>query len=122
MAVNRPSLDRLNIVQWNIQGLRAKYQELRTILNEKKISVACLQETLLGDTNWQPTRNYKMEKSPHIGGDHNRGVAILTHATLQYTRIRLHTTLEAVAITINQGKQYHGNFIFSIRSGENYDK
>ena len=100
------NLNKLRILQWNIQGIRAKYQELSSILRNEKVSVACLQETLLGDANWQPARTYKIEKSPHLGGDRNRGVAILTHVTLQYTRVRLLTTLEAVAITINSGKQH----------------
>ena len=51
-------------------------------------------------------KKYKLEKSPHIGGKQNRGVAILIHATLQYNRVPLHTTLEAAAITINSTKRY----------------
>ena len=89
-----------------MQGLRAKAPELSSILSEKKISVACLQETLLGDSNWCPTKKYKLEKSPHIGGEQNRGVVILIHATPQYNRVPLHTTLEAVAVTINSTKRY----------------
>ena len=56
--------------------VRANALELSSILSKKKISVACLQETLLGDSNWCPTKKYKLEKSPHIGGAQNRGVAI----------------------------------------------
>ena len=100
MDQGRKSMDRLTILQWNTQGIRAKYQELCSVLRNK-VSVGCLQETLLGDANWQPTHTYKIERSPHIGGDQNRGVAILVHATLQYTRVRLFTTLEAVAATFN---------------------
>ena len=70
------------------------------------MSVACLQETLLGDANWQPSHKFKIEKSPHIGGEQNRGVAIVLHASLQYSRIRLNTTLEAVAVTVNSNRQY----------------
>ena len=88
MATNiNKKLEKLNILQWNIHGLRAKALELSSILSEKK--------TLLGDSNWCPTKKYKLEKSPHIGGEQNRGVAILIHATLQYNRVPLHTTLEA---------------------------
>ena len=105
MAPQRQKLDKINLLQWNIHGIRAKYQELSTILSHQSISIACLQETLLGDSNWRPSRNYNIEKSPHIG-DQNRGVAILSHATLPYTRVRLYTTLEAVAITLNSNKQY----------------
>ena len=107
MATNvNKKLEKLNILQWNVQGLRAKALELSSILSEKKISVACLKETLLGDSNWCPMKKCKLEKSPHIGGEQNRGVAILIHATLQYNRVPLHTTLEAAAVTINSTKRY----------------
>ena len=86
--------------------MRAKYQELSSILSDKQVSVVCLQETLLGDTDWQPSHKFKMEKSPHIGGEQNRGVAILLHASLQYSRFRLNTTLEAVAVTVYSDRQY----------------
>ena len=56
--------------------------------------------------NWCPTKKYKLEKSPHIGGKQNRGVAILIHAMLQYNCVPLHTTLEAASVTINSTKRY----------------
>ena len=56
--------------------------------------------------SWCPMKKYKLEKSPHIGGAQNRGVAILIHATLQYNRVPLHTTLEAAVVTINSTKRY----------------
>ena len=99
--MNCPSykkLDKFKIVNWNIQGMRAKNQELSSIMRDRQVSVACLQETLLGDTNWQPDRKYKMVKSPHIGGEQNRGTAILIHTSLQYSQIRIRTTLEAVVV------------------------
>ena len=99
-------LDKLQILNWNLQGLRAKYQELCSILSERQVSVACLQETLLGGATWQPGRKYKIEKSPHIGGEQSRGVAIIIQAPLQYSRLRLDTTLEAVAITVHLERQY----------------
>ena len=104
MTSNKAKLDKLNIVQWNIKGLRARSQELRAIIKEENISVACLQETLLGDASWKPNKHFKLEKSPHLGGD-NRGVALLLHSSLQYTRTRLLTTLEAVAVTIHSGRK-----------------
>ena len=107
MATNvNKKLEKLNILQWNVQGLKPKALELSSILSEKKISVACLQETLLGDSNWCPTKQYKLEKSSHIGEEQNRGVSISIHATLQYNRVPLHTTLEAAAVTINSTKRY----------------
>ena len=99
-------LEKLTLLNWNIQGIRAKHQELSSILSERQVSVACLQETILGDANWQPGKRYKIEKSPHIGGEQNRGVAIMLHSSLQYSRVPLNTTLEAVAVKILSNKQY----------------
>ena len=72
MATNIIKLEKLNILQWNVQGLRAKALELSSILSEK-ISVACLQETLLGDSNWCPTKKYKLEKAPTLVGNRIEG-------------------------------------------------
>ena len=105
MANTKGKMDKLTIAQWNIQGLRAKYEEFRSIFNKKKLFVACLQETLLGDSQWKPSKNFKMEKSPYLAGLHHRGVAMVLHSASQYTRIPLQTTLEAVAITIHSGKK-----------------
>lgn len=99
-------LDKLIILNWNIQGIRAKYQELSSIINEKQVSVACLQETILGDADWQPSHKFKIEKSPHIGGEQHRGVAVMLHSSLQYSRLQINTTLEAVAVTVHSDRQY----------------
>ena len=103
---NDMKLNTLKILNWNIQGLRAKYHELSSILREGQVPVACLQETILGDASWGPSHSYKIEKSPHIGGEQNRGVAILLHSALQYSRIQLNTTLEVVAVTIHSDRPY----------------
>ncbi|MEL7196391.1 MAG: endonuclease/exonuclease/phosphatase family protein [Bacteroidota bacterium] len=106
--MNQPSknINKLNILQWNIQGLRSKTQELNTILSDKKIMIACLQETLLEDTQFQPNRKFQIERSPHFANMQNRGVAILINNMINYSRIRLNTTLEAVAIRIHSIKTY----------------
>ena len=103
MAPTGSKLDKLSIAQWNIQGLRPKYEELRSIFHDKNLLVACLQETLLGDSTWQPPKTFKLEKNPNIDG--SRGVAVVLHSSLQYTRLPLRTTLEAVAVSINSGRK-----------------
>ena len=103
---SRNKIEKLNILQWNVQGVRAKQEELRSILSGSAISIACLQETLLGDTLYKGYRDYNIEKSPNIAGEGNRGVALLVHKTLPYTRININTTLEAVAISVPGNKRY----------------
>lgn len=68
--------------------------------------IACLQETLLEDTQFSPNRKYKIEKSPHFANMQNRGTAILVHNAMHYTRIRINTTLEAVAVRLHSNKSY----------------
>ena len=68
MTVTNSKLNKLNVMHWNIQGFRSKYQELKTILQEKNILIACLQETLLGDSNWQPSKQFSLEKGGHKQG------------------------------------------------------
>ena len=100
------NLNKLRILQWNIQGIRAKQEELQAILHNQLISIACIQETLLEDKIWNPPRTYSIEKSPHIAGEGNRGAAILLHKAIPYTRLHINTTLEAVAVKLYQKQSY----------------
>ena len=102
----RDSLNKLRILQWNIQGVRAKQTELQTMLSDNSITIACIQETLLENCEWNPPKNFSVERSPHIAGEGNRGVAVLVHNTIPYTRLNINTTLEAVAVTTHQTQSY----------------
>ena len=106
IASHRSKIDKLKILQWNIQGLRSKHKELCSILASETVNIACLQETLLEDNPYKENRNYHTEKSPHIAGDRNRGVAVLIHKTLPYSRINITTILEAVEVTVRGRRSY----------------
>ena len=95
------SLNKLRILQWNTQGVRAKQTELQTILSDNSITVACIQETLLENCNWIPPKNYSVERSPHIAGEGNRGVAVLLHSSIPYTRLNINATLEAISVNVH---------------------
>ena len=103
---NSSKLNSLRILQWNIQGIRAKHEELQAILYNQSVSIACIQETLLENKLWNPPRNYAIEKSPYIAGEGNRGVAMLLHRAVPYTRLNINTTLEAVAVKIHLKRSY----------------
>ena len=102
----KSNLNKLRILQWNIQGIRAKQEELQAILNNQLISIACIQETLLEDKTWNPPKNYAIEKSPHIAGEGSRGAAVLLHRSIPYVRLHINTTLEAVAVKVHQNRSY----------------
>ena len=84
-AINKNSY---SVVQCNIQILRAKYQELCSILRKKKIKVACLKEKPF--RNMEPRKWFKLEKI--LSGEENWGVALLLYGVLQYMQIRLNAT------------------------------
>ena len=103
---NYNKFNSLWILPWNIIGIRAKQEEMQAILYNQSISIACIQETLLENKLWNPPRNYAIEKSPYIAGEGNRGVAVLLHRAVPYTRLNINTTLEAVAVTIHLRRSY----------------
>ena len=65
------------------------------------ITIACLSETLLGNIQWQPGKQFKVDKCSYVSGENNIGIALLIHNALQYTQVRPYTTLEVVAIIIH---------------------
>ena len=102
----RNSMNKLRILQWNIQGVRAKQTELQTMLSDNSITIACIQETLLENSKWNPPKNYSVERNSHIAGEGNRGVAVLLHNSIPYTRLNINTTLEAIAVNVHQEQSY----------------
>ena len=46
------------IIQWNCQGLKAKYEETLLLLKDYEPAALCLQETHLKDTDTISIRNY----------------------------------------------------------------
>ena len=56
--------------------------------------------TLLDNKDWKQPRDYNIERSSHIAGEGQRGVATLVHKSQNYQRQNINTTLEVVAITI----------------------
>ena len=91
MAVSKLNLDKFHIVCWNIQRLRAKYQEQHFILSEIKIfqvrkDTSCV---FPGDSLWgyavTARQTVQVEKCHHLTGENNRGVSLLMHGTLQCT-------------------------------------
>ena len=102
----RNSLNKLRILQWNIQGVRAKQTELQTMLSDNSITIACIQETLLENCKWNHPKNYSVERNLHIAGEGNRGVAVLLHITILYTRLNINMTLKAIAVNVQQKQSY----------------
>ena len=92
------------ILQWNIRGLGARFEDLKLLLNQFDSKVVALQECKLGEGQPAP-REYSPFYSTR-GGPEGRA-ALLIHRSVPCTPITLDTGLPAVAATITLGKTFH---------------
>lgn len=91
----------LDILQWNCKGLRARTEDLKVLMHEFNPGIICLQETMLGNSPYNPGLNYSIFKSyPPTGDRAHGGAAIIINKSLQHSTIQLNTTLQAVAISV----------------------
>ena len=95
------------MLQWNIQSIRTKFNELKILLSELNPCCVSLQETMLGDNQMNPPSGYVMLQSRRVRDDrHERSVAILVNNSVQHENILLNTQLQAAALRIGLGKWY----------------
>ena len=86
------------ILQWNIRGLRANYEELLLLLKKGTI-VAGLQETLLTNESQISISGFN-----NLHSNKGRGVSLLLHNSLLYSQLILQTELDAIAAQVSLRK------------------
>ena len=90
-----------DILQWNCKGLRACTEELKVLIRDFNPGIISLQETMLGDSIFNPGLNYNVFNSPPPTGEHaHGGASIIIHNSLQHSPIPLDTPLQAVALSV----------------------
>ena len=90
-----------DILQWNCKGLRARSEELKVLVHDFNPGIICLQETMLGDSIFNPGLNYNVFDSPPPTGERaHGGASIIIHKSLQHSPIPLDTPLQAVALSV----------------------
>ena len=97
----------MSVLQWNIQSIRTKFNELKILLRELNPCSVCLQETMLGDNQMNPPSGYVMLQSRRVRDDrHERSVAILVNKRVHHENILLNTQMQEAAIRIWHVKWY----------------
>ena len=93
------------ILQWNIRGLRANWEELSLLVEETEPSIICLQETLTGQA-WFPAPSgyHAIHKDSNDG--HHGGSAIISRLDVPSTELHLTTSLQAVAMRVYGERTY----------------
>ena len=89
-----------SVIQWNIRGLRANYEELVLLLNEQNPSVLALQETLI-----PKGKDFSLSGFTVISDNIDRGVALCIKNSILSTPLKLNTPLEAVAAKLSLGNK-----------------
>ena len=93
-------------MQWNCQGLRAKYEELKILIHEFSPVIVCLQETML-DINTPCPREFTAYRTPFNPqvGSHGGSLLYVRHDVPQIP-LTLHTNLHAVGMQVDLTRKY----------------
>ena len=87
------------ILQWNVQGIRNKKNEILEMTERNKVSILCIQETKLAEYIKFRIPGYSIQRQdePFSHAPHH-GVAVFVHSSVPYERIELRTPVQAIAI------------------------
>lgn len=97
-----------SLLQWNIRGYRRNYGDLTKLLSTHLPISVCIQESLLGDHNPRPPRQYSIEVLNPNGGPYpGNGLVTLVRRDILKIRLTLNTPLQALAVRIN----YNGKLL-----------
>ena len=98
-----------SILQWNIQGLSNKKDELIDLIHSNQSSIIAIQETKLSHNYLLKIPNFNIySKDGHYNQGWHGGVALYIHSDIPHHAIELTTDIQAVAVEV------HINFKFTI--------
>ena len=96
----------MSLIQWNCRGITSAAEQLKTLFRDSGAKIACLQETKLGEREYNPGLNYKFYKSPPKPGERSHGgTGIIVHTSMKNSEILLNTELQACAVQIQLKKK-----------------
>ena len=93
------------ILQWNINGIKNKKQEISSLLSQYKIDIVALQETKVTSEYMYKFNNYNLYT---LDGSFNRmqhgGVALYIRNTIPQMKINLQTDFQARVSTVSKSR------------------
>ena len=87
----------MSIIQWNIRGMQANWEQIKVLFHEADASIMCLQETKLGESTPFFGHNYSFYRSPLMLGLHAAygGAGIIIRKSINHKIIDLDIPLQA---------------------------
>ncbi|CAK9819129.1 Probable RNA-directed DNA polymerase from transposon X-element [Anthophora quadrimaculata] len=90
------------IIQWNVNGYYAHYEQLQIIIKQHNPDMLCLQETNFKKNHNPSMKNYSLLVKNRVNTNFaSGGVAIAISNKYSATEIPLKTNLEAIAATVH---------------------
>ena len=93
------------ILQWNCRSVKANFEELNLLINERKPVAVCLQETFLKDSD-RFTLKYHSCYFRHCSDNDKAsgGVAVIVNNGVPHSSVKIDSTVQAVAVSISLNK------------------
>ena len=96
-----------HILQWNCRSVKANYEELNFLINEKKPVAVSLQETFLKDSDKFTLKYHSCYYKHCSDGDRaSGGVAGIVNNNVPHHALKLDSALQAVAVSISLNKTF----------------
>ena len=99
-------MDKKSIIQWNCRGLGANYNEILILMSLFSLSVICLQETFLKQSDNISFRDFNMFN--YICPDGQRasgGTSIMVKSSVPHSQFDLNTNLQAVVVNVTLSRK-----------------
>ena len=91
-----------SIIQWNIQGIRRKKDELSELVRNYKANIVAIQETRLwNNTKFSLPHFNEIRKDGHYNRSPHGGVALYIHSSIPFNKLDVNTPLQAVAAKVH---------------------
>ena len=98
--------NKLTIMQWNCQGLKAKFESLKILIHENLPICISLQETMMGHNKICPREYILYHNQLHADEGRHGGSALMLRRDITHSKIALQTNLQAVAIKVHLRRTY----------------
>ena len=96
------TLNRTAVIQWNVQGIRNKKQELIKLIQDYNASILALQETKMPEEYLYKIPNYQiLATDGHYNSGHHGGVALYLHSDIPFHRIQISSPIQVVAAVVS---------------------
>ena len=103
-----------HILKWNCRSVKANFEELNLLINEKRPVAVCLQETFLNDSDRFSLKYHSCYfKHCNVTDKASGGVAVIVNNNVHHS-VKLDSILQAVAVSIFLNKTIFSLFCLSL--------